>query len=433
MRGNYRKLARSPASPLTALGVLLSVATVVLFLVDLEARYWDRIATAKKDAQSFAAVLAEHTALTFEDVDHILLEAAVIRRSSLAGKYSDPGAANAALRELQKGSPVLIALGWTDASGQPIAHSYDHAPPRNNISAMSFFTAQRDSSEDRLFIAPPYRSVAGDKWFTAASRRLSNPDGSFAGVVAAPLDQSYFLKLYRSIDLGKGGSITLLHREGRLLARQPEQKDAVGKSFADTPLLTTFLPASETGTFESTSPIDHIARIVGYKAVSGLPMVLIVTYARSDVLAPWYRHLYMFGPLVVAIVSIILFGTFMLVRQTNALASTNARFDAALSNMPDGLSMFDADEKLLISNSRYSEMYELTAEQVKPGTPLGRIVSEYKTEGTGFDPDGFAEGAKARAPHTLTLADGRMILIQRTPMKDGGWVATHSDITEKRQ
>jgi len=72
MRGIYRWLAGSPGSPLAAIGVLLSVATVVLFLADLQARYWDRIASAKTDAQSFAKILAEHTALTFEDVDRVL-------------------------------------------------------------------------------------------------------------------------------------------------------------------------------------------------------------------------------------------------------------------------------------------------------------------------------------------------------------------------
>jgi diguanylate cyclase (GGDEF)-like protein len=435
MHGIYQKLARSPVSSLTALGVLLSVATVVLFLVDLQSRYDDRIATAKTDAQSFATVLAAHTALTFEDIDRVLLEAATIRK-----KYTDPAAANAALRQLQKSSSVLVAIGWTDASGQLIAHSYDHAPPRINISEMSHFIAQRDATDDRLFIAPPYHSAASDKWFTAASRRLSNADGSFAGVVTAPIDQSYFLKIFGSIDLGKRGSVTLLHREGRVLARQPERTDAFEKSFTDVPFFTRYLPTSDAGALESTSPIDGESRIAGYKALARLPLVLIVSYARSDVLAPWYHHLYTFGPLVAAIVVIIMFGTFVLVRQTNALAantaalaSTNARFDAALSNMPDGLSMFDADEKLLVSNSRYREMYDLSEEQVRPGTPLSRIVSDYKTAGTGFDPDIFAAGAKARAPHTLTLADGRVILIQRTPMKDGGWVATHEDVTEQKR
>src|SRR5271168_2374386 len=171
MQENYRRLVPFPGSSLSALGLLLSVATIVLFLTDLQTRYWDRIAVAKTDAQSFAKILAEHAALTFEDVDRILLEAATIRKNSLSGKYSDPGAVNAALRQLQKSSPVVVAIGWTDASGAVLAHSYDHTPPRSNISSMSHFVAQRDGDGEGLFIAPPYRSAAGDRWYTAASRR----------------------------------------------------------------------------------------------------------------------------------------------------------------------------------------------------------------------------------------------------------------------
>lgn len=167
-----------------------------------------------------------------------------------------------------------------------------------------------------------------------------------------------------------------------------------------------------------------------------------MTYARSEVLAPWYRHLVTFGLLVVAIVVVIIFGTFLLVRQANALAvktralaRTNERIDAALGNMPQGLSMFDADERLLVSNGHYREMYSLTEEQVRPGTPLSHILRDYKngSEGTDFSLEGFSQGARERSPDTVTLADGRIISIVRTPMPGGGWVATHEDITEKRR
>jgi diguanylate cyclase (GGDEF)-like protein len=442
MQGIRRKLARSPASSLTVLGVVLSMATIVLFLTDLEARYQDRIATAKKDAQSFATILAEHTALTFDDVNEALLEAEAIRKDSLSGEYSGPDAANAALRQLQKSSSVLVAIGWTDASGQLIAHSYDRAPPRSNISEMPHFIAQRDVTEDRLFIAPPYHWAASDKWFTAASRRLSNADGSFAGVVTASIDQSYFLKIFRSIDLGKAGSVLLFHRDGLILARQPEAKEALGKSFADIPLFTKYLPASETGSFDSTSPIDGVARVVGYRVVSGVPLVLMVSYARSDVLDPWFRHLYTFGPLVVAIVFIILFGTFVLVRQTNALAAktralenTNARFDAAISNMSQGLCLFDADKRLVISNNRFQEMYHLPDELVRPGTPLPRILQHYVDRGEKSDltVDQHTQRMPSQLKQNFQPADGREILIKRKPLPDGGWVATHEDITEQKR
>ncbi|WP_246776339.1 PAS-domain containing protein [Bradyrhizobium sp. CCBAU 53351] len=418
---------------MTILGLLFSALIVALLLVDFGTRYREAIASAQTDAANLAAILAEHAALTFEDIDRVLLEAEAIRKESLSGKYAGPGAANAALRQLARRSSILVAVGWTDASGEVIAHSYDHAPARSNISEMSHFIAHRDNVASGLFVAPPYRSAVNNKWFSAASRRLNNPDGSFAGIVTAPLDQSYLLKIYRTLDLGGDGSVVLLHRNGRILARVPEQKDVLGMSVAGGPLFTRYLPESDAGSYELTSPVDGIARVAGYKAVSGLPLVMVVTYARSHVLQPWYRHLYLFGPLAAAIVVVILVGTSLLQRQTSALAETNTRFNAALSNMPHGLSMFDADEKLLIANSRYREMYGLTEAQVQRGTPLRNIVRDYNTAEGVLDLDEFLEGAKQRAPRIITLADGRIISILRTPMQNGGWVATHQDITEKRR
>jgi diguanylate cyclase (GGDEF)-like protein/PAS domain S-box-containing protein len=441
MQGFFRRLAQSPGSPLAAYGLLFSVATVVLFLADLQIRYWDRIATVKKDAQSFANILAEHTALTFDGVDRALHEAAEIRKNRLAAKDSDPAAASNALRQLQRSSSVFAGIGWTDASGEVVAHSTGRTPPRNNISDMSHFIVQRDGAADQLIIAPPFRSAADDKWLTGASRRLSNADGSFAGIVTAAIDQSYFTQLYRSIDVGKDGTISLVHREGRLLAREPEQQDAIGKSLADSPLLAGYLPMSEAGAYESTSVVDGVARIIGYKAVPGLPLVLAVAYGRGEALAPWYRHLYTFGLVIVAIVSVILFGTVLLVRQTNALAAktralarTNARFEAALGNMPHGLSMLDANRRLVVVNARYREIYGAREALSRPGTPLKHILEDFAASGTvtNFNVEQYVESVGEDGRGLLELADGRVISITRTPMKDGGWVATHEDVTAKR-
>ena len=444
-------MPRSPGAPVAVLGALLCLSTVVLFLADLQTRYWSRIAQAKTDAQSFAKILTEHTVLTFEDVDRALLRAVAIRKNTLSENGINSTRTNAALRQLQKSSSLLVAIGWTDASGQVIAHSYDKPLPRNNISGMEHFIAQRDNAGDGMFISPPYRSAAGDRWFTAASRRLNNPDGSFAGIVTAPLDQSYFTKLYRSIDLGHGGSILLLHREGRILAREPERKEAVGKSFADAPVLTKYLPASEQGAFETTSVVDGVDRIAGYRAVPGLPLVLVVTYARDEVLAPWYQHLATFGLLVAAIVAIIMFGTIALVRQTNniaaktrALAGINGRFEAALSNMPHGLSMFDQHKRLVTWNASYTEMYRLPPALLRVGTHVNAILEDLLVRGVLKGESSRAAIAERIAAMDLVaidaqgsrieeFSDGRLIRISRQPMKEGGWVATHEDITEARR
>ena len=174
MLNAWRRLAKSPGSSVTILGVVFSLVVVALFLVDLGIRYREAVASAKTDALNLSAILAEHAAVTFEDIDRVLLEAQAIRKDALSGKYIGPEAANIALRQLIKSSSILVAVGWTDASGAVVAHSYDHVLPRSNISDMSHFIAQRDGAGTGLYVAPPYRSAGGDKWFSAASRALQD-------------------------------------------------------------------------------------------------------------------------------------------------------------------------------------------------------------------------------------------------------------------
>ena len=78
-----------------ALGALISLAIVGLFLADLQTRYWGRIAIARQDARNFANILAVRQALTFEDVDRVLLQAEAVRETSLSGKF-DPAVTDAA-------------------------------------------------------------------------------------------------------------------------------------------------------------------------------------------------------------------------------------------------------------------------------------------------------------------------------------------------
>jgi diguanylate cyclase (GGDEF)-like protein/PAS domain S-box-containing protein len=439
----------TPSRLLAALGIFLAVSTVALFVVDLQKRHDDALIEGKKSALSFAEILAAHTKLTFATVDKTLQQVEAIRADSLAGKYASAEAVNAALRLLQKSSPVVIGLGWTDASGARQAHSYDHTPPRASIAEMPHFVAQRDNPQGQMFIAPPFRSAPTGKWFTAVSRRLSDPDGRFAGVVSGPVDQAYFTELYRSINLGSSGAVLLLHRDGQLLAREPSIEDAIGKSFANGPLLKEYLPHSDSGAYETISAVDGVPRIAAYKAVPDLPLVVLVSYARADLLGPWRKHLYLYGPLVALFVLTILIGTWMLIRQTQNLAAKsevlkqrsseletiNSRFDIALSNMPNGLCMWDPDGKLVIANDRYREMYGLTKEQVTPGVSLRAILESHMANGetSELDLDAYINAVMTQKTQTHLLSDGRTVFIRRQATPEGGWIASHEDITEQKR
>jgi diguanylate cyclase (GGDEF)-like protein len=119
------------------------------------------------------------------------------------------------------------------------------------------------------------------------------------------------------------------------------------------------------------------------------------------------------------------------------LREQNARLDAALTNMPHGLCMFDADKRLVLSNSRYAEMYNLPPALVVPGTPLQDII-EYRQQ-IGNAPRNFPnyvthDGVEFRVGNNslfeFALEDGRKVRLNHLALRGGGYVATHEDVTE---
>jgi diguanylate cyclase (GGDEF)-like protein/PAS domain S-box-containing protein len=115
-------------------------------------------------------------------------------------------------------------------------------------------------------------------------------------------------------------------------------------------------------------------------------------------------------------------------------------FNTAVNNMSQGLVMFDAGERLLVCNQRYLEMYGLSPDMVKPGCTLLDLLQHRIAKGT-FSPDPLeyrtdllATIRQGRTIRRITeIGDGRTIAVVNQPMEGGGWVATHEDITERRQ
>ncbi len=126
--------------------------------------------------------------------------------------------------------------------------------------------------------------------------------------------------------------------------------------------------------------------------------------------------------------------------QEKALRVQNLRFEAAISNMSQGLCMFDRDRKLVVSNDRFAEIYKLPDALLIPGTTFDEILG-YLWKRDGGD---AAAGAYIRqhmevgedgkpASIVVETPEGLVVSIRRRPIADGGWVSTHEDITEQRR
>lgn len=130
-----------------------------------------------------------------------------------------------------------------------------------------------------------------------------------------------------------------------------------------------------------------------------------------------------------------------LARANEKLEVGRQQFDAALDNMSQGLTFFDADQKLIVCNRRYREIYRLSPEQTRAGTSFSDTLDYRKSRGSlpcmpRVDYLSRHEGlSSVSEPYDLTdeLPDGRTILMHYQPLPNGGWVTTHEDVTERRR
>ncbi len=120
------------------------------------------------------------------------------------------------------------------------------------------------------------------------------------------------------------------------------------------------------------------------------------------------------------------------------------RLKAALENLGDGVAMFDAGGRLVVCNNTYGALYNLPNDMQSAGTRYQDIVDYRITHGI---MDGDASGSAVQlkldelsalpqdsaSSRIEKLADGRLISVTRQPLKDGGWVGTHEDITDRHQ
>src|SRR3989304_3028379 len=114
------------------------------------------------------------------------------------------------------------------------------------------------------------------------------------------------------------------------------------------------------------------------------------------------------------------------------------QLDAAVSNMSQGLIMFDASERIVMCNQRYIDMCGLPADAVTAGRTFREVLQARQALGTFSNDlekyraallDGLASGNPVSA--VTVNADGRTYHVINVPMTGGGWVATHEDVTEK--
>lgn len=123
------------------------------------------------------------------------------------------------------------------------------------------------------------------------------------------------------------------------------------------------------------------------------------------------------------------------------LISTQVLLETAMSEMADGLAMFDADGRLVMWNRRYLEFFPYIDEHSCHGRSLADLLTAGVLRGDIKLPPGTSplswvqeevERSQAAQQSDLRLSDGRWVSKSTRVLNDGGWVTLYTDISEKK-
>jgi len=184
-----------------------------------------------------------------------------------------------------------------DAVGQITYDSKTLTPSKQNLSDREHFQVHMKSESMGLFISRPLVSRLNSRPLVAFSRRLSHPDGSFAGIVLSAMLQDYFQEMFKDSSLGPDGTVTLVRTDGAVLMRWPYREDIINSNIKRAELFNQFQRASS-GHYQSKAVTDGVDRLFVYARVGDLPLIVVVGQSLEGVFEPWWRQALAIGALM---------------------------------------------------------------------------------------------------------------------------------------
>ena len=361
------------------LGVSASAVTLTIYQLREDA-----IRAAVSESGSIAAVLANQLSRSVQSIDAVLLE---IKRAAETGNdgtsagfgtgFDRDGFLQNLRRHLSR-TQQIFSLAVASKDGQLIVSTLSGIEANYNISDRDYFRDARDRTDGEVSISiPSPNKVTGEKTIVFA-RRLEDSHGGFAGIVLASVNAKYFEDIYSAIQSVHSLLFTLLNPDGVILFRHPDDRESAGLELSYKAQWLDAL-SKDDPVFRLRGKADNNIRYVSVRRVPHYPLIVDISLTESTVLRTWeWRTATIIaGSSVFLILSLYLLAA--ITRQVRSLSSSEGslaeksqQLDAALNNMSQGLTMYDSEGHLIVSNAEFQKISGLSAEQLQARDSAGR-------------------------------------------------------------
>ena len=265
---------------------------IAVVLIETAGLWWGynrSVSGAEKRATDLAAVLAEFMRGSFALADTSLRQLAV-HAARVGGASAEEYEWDPILEAARAAMPVGASgsISVTDVKGI-VRHATLRSIVGQSRASQYIFRTLSTTAGDELVIDTPFLARDG-RYILPIGRRLTSRSGAFDGVVVTILETDTFRQFFRKLDIGAEGVITVLHRDGVVVFREPSTADPIGQSAEGDPLLPFARGPAGQGLRNGRLAPGGPSFVTAFENVRGPSLLVAVSLKRSEVLAEWRAH-----------------------------------------------------------------------------------------------------------------------------------------------
>ena len=268
---------------------LFAVVVAILSLVHSKNQYeQDAAISTENMAWALATQLEERLAKVDNQLQVLVDE---YQRQVAAGKLDEQGL-NAFIERLRLRIPEVDAFRLTNALGELVYGTGVVRAARISLADRPHFIQLRDDPKVGLVFSKPQISRVNNQRVIVLARRLQGADGVFRGMAMAAIQIDNLTHRFSELNIGPGGVVGLRDAGLNLVARYPESPHVPLGSDV-TPEIRQRIVAGGAGSAGGAVRFaDRVLRFATFRQLDQIPFYLFVGLAREDVLAEWYRELW---------------------------------------------------------------------------------------------------------------------------------------------
>jgi two-component sensor histidine kinase len=298
----HRGWLSTPRAFILATAALVGVFGLGSWSLFLWADYQREVRAAEAYAEGVLDALGEHIRRLVATNDLLLQQAVRMLDEDGVELYREDRAEWLKLATLAALPHQTSILTVTDENGsiQITSRGFGKETPVLSVADREYFEAHQSGAVNGLLIGPTVFSRIDERPYLIFSRRWEGEGGTFLGVVTSAVQAEAFIEFAERLVYGPRSAMSVIRDDGLVLIRRPLTPEVTQLRLNQYELFTEHLARAPAGRYYAISPADGERRLVHYRRLEDLPLVLVTGLAIDEILSDWRRHAWQTGLMVLA-------------------------------------------------------------------------------------------------------------------------------------